>query len=347
MSSYKQKKEDERRKLATKKDGWNSSHVRSDTVVDALASRYGLNSSDIMDTTVAGGEMAVRLAIGEVQVIQENTEYFTAHGVNLSALESHFSGVQRVERSTTTILIKNLPHDVDESELESMFSRFGSLGSFLIPQSKAVALIDFIEPRDARAAFSSLAYRKYKHLPLYLEWAPVGVISRQKSIESEGNGKKSFSTHMDSQSQSNMNMLINENQNSKGVESTYNNFESQENDFGTIFIKNLNFSTTESGMRQHLSRIGCPLNSVRAISFPKKKKSDLMLSQGFGFIEFKSLEDANKALKKLHGSLLDSHALEAKVFNFSALHLQHIIRKILIIFFPFTRLLKNESPVKR
>jgi hypothetical protein len=89
---------------------------------------------------VGGGELAIRLAIGETQVIQENKEYFLSHGVDIDSLESALSNSKSsstntssarhssassksVERSTTTLLIKNLPHDVVGEELEDMFTR--------------------------------------------------------------------------------------------------------------------------------------------------------------------------------------------------------------------------------
>ena len=40
LSSFQQKKEDDRRKMANKTEGWNASFVRSDAVVDSLAERW-------------------------------------------------------------------------------------------------------------------------------------------------------------------------------------------------------------------------------------------------------------------------------------------------------------------
>ena len=54
--------------------------------------------------------MAVRLAIGETRIIQENKSYFAEHGVDLDALESAQSSTTKSKRSGTTILVKNLPH---------------------------------------------------------------------------------------------------------------------------------------------------------------------------------------------------------------------------------------------
>jgi multiple RNA-binding domain-containing protein 1 len=57
-----------------------------------------------------------------------------------------------------------------------LFGRFGSLSRLLLPPSRSIGLVDFVDPADARRAFKSLAYRRHQHVPLYLEWAPVGTI---------------------------------------------------------------------------------------------------------------------------------------------------------------------------
>lgn len=72
MSAFQLKREDERRAQAGSKDGWNASFVRSDAVVDALAERYGVARNEILDRADGGGEMAVRLAIGEAQVSESH-----------------------------------------------------------------------------------------------------------------------------------------------------------------------------------------------------------------------------------------------------------------------------------
>ena len=131
LSSFQQKKEEERKKNANRKEGWNASFVRSDAVIDSLAEKYGVSHSTILDTNEGGGEMAVRMAIGETQIIQENRAYFMSNGVDINALESKDSDTRRAKRSTTTILIKNLPNDLNTDELESMFARFGIVSSFL------------------------------------------------------------------------------------------------------------------------------------------------------------------------------------------------------------------------
>ena len=66
------------------------------------------------------------MAIAESHVIKENREYLISQGVDLNALESASSDQKANQRSTTTLLVKNLPHETIEQELESMFSRYNT-----------------------------------------------------------------------------------------------------------------------------------------------------------------------------------------------------------------------------
>jgi hypothetical protein len=74
----------ERKKIERKKStaGWNASYIRSDATVDALASRLAVKKGEILDKENAGN-MAVRVAIGETMLLQENQAFFEAAGVNI------------------------------------------------------------------------------------------------------------------------------------------------------------------------------------------------------------------------------------------------------------------------
>eukprot|EP01038_Epipyxis_sp_PR26KG_P009552 gene9552-12865_t len=298
LSSFKQAKEEERRKHLNQKEGWNASFIRSDTVVDSLADRYGVSRSDIMDSNASGGDVAVRLAIGETQIIQENADFFASHGININALESNHSKQKVTKRSTTTILVKNLPYDMVPDELESMFTKYGALSSFLVPKSKSMALVDFNEPSEARAAYKGLAYRNYKHVPIYLEWAPVGLMDKSKidppiiiPIQQLSNA-----TQTTALSSTDMTNIIIEDDIS--------------DEYSTLFIKNLNFITEESVLVEHLCRLG--VQGLRKVSIQKKQVGQYLLSQGYGFAEFDSFSNAEDAQKRLNGSTLDSHTLQVK-----------------------------------
>ena len=64
---------------------------------------------------------------------------------------------EKSRRSTRTIMIKNLPNDAVEDEVSGLFLRHGALTSFLLPESKTVAVIQFSESSEARSAFGSLS----------------------------------------------------------------------------------------------------------------------------------------------------------------------------------------------
>ena len=63
-------------------------------------------------------------------------------------------------------------------------------------------------------------------------------------------------------------------------------------------------------MRSHLESLG--VEGLRTVLIQKKMVGSHLLSQGYGFVEFRSAESAARSLVRMHGSLLDSHALEVK-----------------------------------
>ena len=60
------------------------------------------------------------------------------------------------------ILVKNLPSGVSASELEGLFSPHGSLGRVVLPPAGLTAIVEFLEPTEAKRAFTRLAYSKVR-----------------------------------------------------------------------------------------------------------------------------------------------------------------------------------------
>ncbi len=61
--------------------------------------------------------------------------------------------------------------------LQAMFGAVGELGRVVLPPTRTLALVEFLEAADARAAFRGLAYKRFQHVPLYLEWAPADIFT--------------------------------------------------------------------------------------------------------------------------------------------------------------------------
>ncbi|KAG6582829.1 RNA-binding protein [Phytophthora cinnamomi] len=300
--TYKQRKELERQIQAQKKTGWNASYIRGDATVGSLAERMGVKRGEIMDKEQ--GNMAVRLAIGETMLVKENKDFFAREGVDLNAIEgalvkkpSQQQSSKKIERSTTVILIKNLPHTTEEEELAQLFRKHGEIGRFLLPPSKTLAVVEFLEPSEARKAFRSLAYKKYQHVPLYLEWAPVKVFDRPASASS--------STKASASEQ-------------KGIKTTSAVVPDVDDDGDaavgdashTICVKNLNFTTKEAALEKVFERCG----KLRKVTVARRKDPKRgMLSMGFGFVEFVDAKHTERALQTLQNTVVDGHALNLKL----------------------------------
>lgn len=52
----------------------------------------------------------------------------------------------------------------------------------MLPPAKTIALVEFSEPNEAKKAFRELAYKKFKHVPLFLEWAPMNIFKPKEKM---------------------------------------------------------------------------------------------------------------------------------------------------------------------
>ncbi|CAF5215626.1 unnamed protein product, partial [Rotaria magnacalcarata] len=142
-----------------------------------MAERYSLDKSAIADSTKKNDSLAVRLAVGETQIIHETRQFLIDNGVQL---DSFSQAISATKRSKNVILAKNLPIKTHAQDLRILFEKYGKLEKIILPPYGHCALIVFEHPQEARQAFKQLSYRKFKdNRPLYLEWAPGNVLSVQ------------------------------------------------------------------------------------------------------------------------------------------------------------------------
>lgn len=80
----------------------------------------------------------------------------------------------------------------------------------------------------------------------------------------------------------------------------------------TLFVKNLNFSTTDETLRQHFASCGAIFSATVARKKDPKNPGQL-LSMGYGFVQFCTRNSTTTALKELQNSKLDDHVIELKV----------------------------------
>ena len=251
----------------------------------SVADRLGVHKSDILDPT--SSDAAVKQAHAETHVIQETKAYFTNQGVNLVSFKQR-------ERGNTAILVKNFSYGVKADELKKLFEPYGEITRLLMPPSGTIAIVEFAMPDEAQKAFKGLAYRKLGDSILYLEKAPKNLFEGTPSTAMPTTlGQKTVSQQF----------------------STTDTFRSEEPEAAmetsTLFIRNLNFSTTDSD----LASVFEPLEgflSAKVKTKPDPKKAGERLSMGFGFVEFRTRSQAQAALASMNGYKLDQHELVIK-----------------------------------
>ncbi|XP_008575479.1 PREDICTED: probable RNA-binding protein 19 [Galeopterus variegatus] len=313
-SSYKKKKEAKDKANSSSSHNWNTLFMGPNAVADAIAQKYNATKSQVFDHVSEGPVYTCNIYI-------HTYTYIHTHCFCIKYKISVFISLQAAaERSKTVILVKNLPAGTLAAELQEIFSRFGSLGRVLLPEGGITAIVEFLEPLEARKAFRNLAYSKFHHVPLYLEWAPVGVFSstapqkkepRDSPVEPVEKDKAEPETVSDSKTPEGEKPTEGGADNSIAKVEEEEEEEEEESLPGcTLFIKNLNFDTTEETLKEVFSKVGM----VKSCSISKKKsKAGALLSMGFGFVEYRKPEQAQKALKQLQGHVVDNHKLEVRI----------------------------------
>ncbi|KAL8948498.1 MAG: hypothetical protein Q9222_005317 [Ikaeria aurantiellina] len=262
---------------------WNSMYMNTDAVMASISDRLGVPKSQLLDPTSA--DAAVKQALAETHAIQETKAYFEVNGVNLESFK-------RKERGDTTILIKNFAYGTKPEELQKMFEVYGTTRRLLMPPSGTLAIVDFVQADHARSAFRSLAYSKFKESILFLEKAPKDLFSGEV-VPAKENRPATGETQGTSHTAGD---LLEGSELQQDVSSS------------TLFVRNLNFSTTSERLREVFNPLDGFL-SARVKTKPDPKRVGQLLSMGFGFLEFRTHNQAQAALAAMDGHDLDGHTL--------------------------------------
>ena len=76
-----------------------------------------------------------------------------------------------------------------------------------------------------------------------------------------------------------------------------------------LYIKNLNWKTTEEGVRGLFGKV----EGLKSVTLPKKKgPNGELLPMGFGFVVYENRQQALKALNRFNEKALDGHVLQLK-----------------------------------
>ncbi|XP_010491106.1 PREDICTED: multiple RNA-binding domain-containing protein 1-like [Camelina sativa] len=288
--TFKQKREEQRKasEAGGNTKAWNSLFMRPDTILENIVRMFGVKKSEILDRECENP--AVNLALAETKVIMETKEALAKAGVRVTSLEKFAEGKgDEKNRSNHILLVKNLPFASTENELAQKFGKFGSIDKVVLPPTKTIALVVFLEPADARAAMKKMAYTSYKGFPLYLEWAP-GDILEPKTLP--GNKEKKSAVEENDVRRVNLDQEV-------GIYSDI-------PETNELYVTNLNFKTTDESLKKHFTEL---VTQGHILSVKIIKNGENRRSSGYGFLEFDSVETASSVYEDLKETVLDGHKL--------------------------------------
>lgn len=202
-------------------------------------------------------------------------------------------------RSPTTILIKNIPYGTTQATLQEMFSFHGIISRLLLPPAGTLAVVEFADAHSARSAFKALAYKRLGNAVLYLEKGPAGMFKAAPPPPPPAAPAPVGAPNAEAFSSSTL--------------ATTSDTLASAAQGATLFVKNLNFSTTTDLLTSTFSHLPAFLFArVQTKPDPKRPGTTARLSMGFGFVGFKTPETAEAAKAVMDGFRLDGHLLEVK-----------------------------------
>jgi len=81
-SSYKKQKEAEQKTMSGSSHNWNALFLGANAVADIMADRLNTSKKNLLDAE-GKGSVAVRMALGETELVAETRDFLESHGVKL------------------------------------------------------------------------------------------------------------------------------------------------------------------------------------------------------------------------------------------------------------------------
>lgn len=276
----KQKAIKQRKEASSSSFNWNSLYMNPDAVLASVADRLGVSKSEVLDPTSA--DAAVKQAIAETNTIKDTKDYLQNNGVSINA----FKNARRDDR---TLLLKNFSFGTTSDEIRGLLEPFGTITKLFLPPTGTMAIAQFEDSHVSARALKHLAYRNLKGSVLFLEKAPEGIFEASKpAMQSQ-----------ETPSAAAQDGLVTSSDDTSAQTSA------------TVFVRNLNFTTTSPRLAEVFNPLSGYLTATVKTRTDPKRPGEI-LSMGFGFVEFKTKDQAAIAIKALNGYKLDGHELLVK-----------------------------------
>ncbi|EDO06135.1 RNA recognition motif domain containing protein [Babesia bovis T2Bo] len=298
-SSYKRQLQKKRQSTSGESSIWNTLHIDINATVAAVSRELELQKKEVMDENSA----AVNVALTETLVLNELTRWLDEQGIDYKRFQvqkdtddAGSEAVTEVQRSDDTIIIKNLSKESCEHELVELFSQYGTLMRLSISPYQVMGIVQYIDPKCASTAFKKMAYRPYKGLPIYVEWAPVKLFHE----DAPRPVLATTPTTLDPKPTEEVDYFTD----------TVGDPDMEHASLGSntsVYIKNLHFKTRNDALQHHFGSCKGYITSKVLL------KDNDTLSRGFGFVEFDSLVNAKAAIRAKTGLIIDGKVIEMSI----------------------------------
>lgn len=269
--------------------------MNPDAIMASTAKRFAVPKSAILDPT--SSDAAVKQALAETHVIQETKEYFKKYGVDLEAFKHQ-------ARGDKAILVKNFEFGTSPDTIKTLFEEHGTITRLLFPPAGTIAIVELQRPDQASRAFNKLKYARLGNSLLFLEMAPKDLFIKDAAaqIESAGPSVDEPAAPVVPVKETIAASDLLDVQDDVPLETS------------SLFVKNLSFSTTTEGLTKAFMYLP-GFVSAQVKTKPNLKNPSAPLSMGFGFLEFRTKEEAAAALASRDGHVLDGYKLQLKISN--------------------------------
>ena len=296
-SSYKKEKTTKLKLNYKDETNWNYLFLNQNAVVDAVAKRLKIKKEDLLSQNNA--DIAVQIAAMETTIINETKEWLKQQGINLDILKGKR---QDCVRSKTIILVKNISNKTKKENLQNLLERYGNLVRFLLSPSNTLAICEYVNKKHAENCIKHLSYYELDGEPLYLEFAPEGLVNESKD-------KKNINKNTEEEKPKDI-INIDESEEENEEDKKDEGINLVENQGKILFVKNLDFSTNEKQLKKFFEKKDY---IVKKVEIAKHLKEGKNVSSGFGFVELKDENMVLKAMKNLQGALLGGHSLKLSI----------------------------------
>ena len=287
-SSYKKEKTNKLKTNYKDETNWNYLFLNQNAVIETISKRLKIPKEELLSQN--NTDVAVQISAMETTIINETKEWLKQQGINLDILKGKR---QDCIRSKNIIFVKNISSKTKKETLQNLLERYGKLLRLLLSPSNTLAICEYVSKKHAENCIKHLSYYDLDGEPLYLEFAPEGLIlpeSQEKKNKFDGKEIIDINEEDEEKKENEINLV--------------------EGQGKILFVKNLDFSTNEKQLKKFFEKKDY---IVKKVEIAKHLKEGKNVSSGFGFVELKDEKMVLKAMKNLQGALLGGHSLKLSI----------------------------------